>query len=376
MSSLKELLKESDIQLQAETLLKALSPETIYKVDLGRHLDSWARKKQHLYELFGNKLKIEQEVVSYVSPEVISRRIDKFIIRDLGDNKVYFLVKLFLENKVSAKEIGQNYLDNNITFFGSRFNKGMKISRILPRLCNSKYSEKVQIAYSRVVESFSYTGKAVLSIDPLDYLTMSENGSNWRSCHALDGEYRTAVLAYMMDSASVIAYVTTNEIETPASKIRYADKLWRQVVWFSNPVVSEIEFAIQSRQYPGKNKSNNSTIESMIAKLFEDKYGCSNKALKVGRDDLDDMMKEPNHYREMWYNDIRRGSITKSNVIMPEYFTDKFEQNQYIFYRKVEIGVADIYCACGCGMDLNDPNWLFCSSVEDDDDEYDNEEEE
>lgn len=374
MSSLKELLLQTDTQSDAERIVKRLTDESsIFNVDLTLHLKSWAKNKQHLFELFGNKLRVEQEVTSYVSDEMVSDKIDRFLSRDL-DGTQYFLIQNFLRAKLSNKEIGQNYLDQDVTFFKTRFNKGMKISRILPRLCDSRYSEHVQKAYSRVVESFTFTGKAVLSIDPVDYITMSE-GSNWRSCHALDGEFRTGIFGYMMDSASVVAYVTNKDIDVGQGVV-YPDKMWRQIVWFSNPLISEIDFAIQSRQYPSKNKSNNKTIESMIIKLLEDKHGHPNKPLKLTQADLLDMMKEPNVYTDMWYNDIRRGSISKANVIMPEYFIDKFESNTGAFYKKVCIGVRDIYCGCGCGLELNDPGVLFCSSIDDyEDDEYDNEEE-
>ena len=40
-------------------------------------------------------------------------------------------------------------------------------------------------------------GYLYLSIHPLDYLSISETNHGWRSCHALDGEYRNGNLSYL-----------------------------------------------------------------------------------------------------------------------------------------------------------------------------------
>lgn len=41
----------------------------------------------------------------------------------------------------------------------------------------------------------------------LRFLTSSVNTYNWRSCHALDGEYRAGNLSYMADNVTFMCYI-------------------------------------------------------------------------------------------------------------------------------------------------------------------------
>jgi hypothetical protein len=57
------------------------------------------------------------------------------------------------------------------------------------------------------------TGRLCFSVHPLDFLSMSENNCGWRSCQALDGDFRAAALAYMIDSSTVVAYIEEEDTE-------------------------------------------------------------------------------------------------------------------------------------------------------------------
>ena len=47
-----------------------------------------------------------------------------------------------------------------------------------------------------ILQDVKVSGDLVLSVHPLDYLSISDNNHNWYSCHSLDGEYGAGNLGY------------------------------------------------------------------------------------------------------------------------------------------------------------------------------------
>ena len=83
----------------------------------------------------------------------------------------------------------------------------------------------------------------VISLNPLDYLTMSV-GVNWRSCHHIDGgSWRGGCMSYMLDNTSMITYV----INTLDDKIHETPKYYRQMYHYDN------DLFVQNRLYPQAN---------------------------------------------------------------------------------------------------------------------------
>ena len=347
---------------------------------LKHHLKSWAKNKNHIYKLFGNKLKMEQEVDSFISKKEIEKIVLKFC-KEIQHNVELSLVYNFLHSKIMDEryeEIASNYLQENMEYFGVKFNAGMKISRILPRLTTKKYSEWIQVEYSKIVQSFSVKGTAILSIDPVDYVTMSENTSGWRSCHALDGEYRTGTLAYMMDGTSVVAYVKTKDIVHKygyTHEVRISDKMWRQMVFIETDSVQGGPLAVQSRQYPSKNSSNAGTISNMIIELFKGHTGNEYHMVKEESSELARIVEDVNSCN-LWYNDITRGSFGKGRIILPKAFRDMHDMVMACGYPAILVGVEEIPCACGCNNYLEEADYLYYESRYDDEDDYYNEDEE
>ena len=373
-------LKLSDYKYDEDNLHRVVeiySPEG-YTPYLKRHLKSWAVNKNHIYKLFGNKLKIEQEVDSFLSQREIEKIVKAFL-KGIKNNVELSLVYNFLNSKINYEkhdEIASNYLQENMEYFGVKFNAGMKISRILPRLTTKKYSDWIQVEYSKIVQSFSVKGTAVLSIDPVDYVTMSENTSGWRSCHALDGEYRTGTLAYMMDGSSIVAYVKTKDIENTygaAHKVIVPDKMWRQMV-FINTDKEFIPLAIQSRQYPSKNSSNAGTISNMLIELLKEHTGNEYHMVKEDNSELARIVEDVNS-SNMWYNDIVRGSFSKGRAILPKAFRNIDDIIMTFGYITIFVGVEYIPCACGCNNYLEEADYLYYESRYEDDDYYEEDEE-
>lgn len=104
------------------------------------------------------------------------------------------------------------------------------------------------------INPFTITRHTVLSLNPIDYWTMSF-GSNWASCHTIDKEnlrrtshnyngcYSSGTESYMLDESSFIMYTVTPEFDENKG-LENADKERRCVFFYGEDKL------IQSRVYP------------------------------------------------------------------------------------------------------------------------------
>lgn len=137
-----------------------------------------------------------------------------------------------------------------ITKTGLEIKKGSKIIRAFKHFIkDEELLRNLQDRASRLIQENSVTGTLCLSVNPLDFLSVSENAANWRSCHALDGEFRSGGLSYMLDKSTIIAYLRTDEkVKLPhfPESVPWNNKLWRCMIHFS----SDFNMMMAGRQYP------------------------------------------------------------------------------------------------------------------------------
>ena len=114
---------------------------------------------------------------------------------------------------------------------------------------NKETLEKLQDEASQLIQENCVTGYLCFSVHPLDFLSASENTYRWRSCHALDGEYRCGNLSYLMDDCTAICYLKgEDEVILPLfpSSVPWNSKKWRTWIYFSN----DESMLFFGRQYP------------------------------------------------------------------------------------------------------------------------------
>lgn len=136
---------------------------------------------------------------------------------------------------------------------------GMKTSRAFNRMC-AQYKintlaeyQRLYARYSDMVAGGKRKMKFFISLNPLDYLTMSF-GNSWASCHTIDrhnvrnmpdsysGTYCGGTVSYMLDSTSIITYVhmdMPDDVET--------GKIYRNMFHYADGKL------IQGRIYPQGN---------------------------------------------------------------------------------------------------------------------------
>ena len=162
---------------------------------------------------------------------------------------------------------------------------GQKTSRVINKICTYLGYDKAD-GYNREFAKFAdslnpmkITRHTVLSLNPLDYLTMSF-GNSWSSCHTIDktnkrhmpnsysGCYSSGTISYMLDGASMVFYTVDSEYDSN----EYWDqpKINRQMFHYC------ADKLVQGRLYPQDNDgcsdlytANRVIVQEIIAKIFE-----------------------------------------------------------------------------------------------------------
>lgn len=184
---------------------------------------------------------------------------------------------------------------------------GMKTSRAFNRMC-TKYKlntlpdyNKLFAKYSDMVSGLKRKMKFFISLNPLDYLTMSF-GNSWSSCHTIDrsnirdmpdsysGMYCGGTLSYMLDGTSIITYVHNDMPESIED-----GKVYRNMFHYENGAL------IQARIYPQGNDGATDLYKefrAVVHKELADMLGVSNNWEYSDRSAYKNTSSTGVHYRD------------------------------------------------------------------------------
>lgn len=147
---------------------------------------------------------------------------------------------------------------------------GQKTSRVINKLCvflgydkHPEYNRE----FAKFADSLSpmtIKRHTVLSLNPLDYLTMSF-GNSWASCHTIDkenkrnmpnsyeGQYSSGTMSYMLDPSSMVFY--TIDTAYDGDEYYFQPKIHRQMFHWGEQKL------VQGRLYPQDNDYNSQEYE-------------------------------------------------------------------------------------------------------------------
>ena len=246
------MTKEEAIKLVQTDFENVITYSQNYCQDIysDKILDQWYENKKDFIESMGGLIyEIKTPVNFELSLEEQSKKIDKFIkaLRDIYHNED-------LGWFVNSNRTGffSNYVVNDYEYNGKKIPKGMKLVKAFKFFFSDPVIiDMVQSEASRIIQENKVEGILCFSVHPLDFLSSSENTYNWRSCHALDGEFRAGNLSYMCDNATVICYLkSANEGNVRLSafppNIPWNSKKWRMLMYINT--TKNALFA--GRQYP------------------------------------------------------------------------------------------------------------------------------
>lgn len=228
----------NEIQEQFNEILSKTQNIDLKNINTDNIFVKWWDNKKDIYKKFGNKLILElPEPITFSMSEDEKENLFQSYIDYIFDyvyvNSNIDLIETFLKNQK------ETFFDNKVEKLNPDFpqiTNGMKISKALKFFIEEPSElRKAQEEYSRILQNLKITGKFCLSIHPLDFLSVSENNNNWRSCHAMNGEYRSGNLNYMLDSTTIVAYIKGEKDEKihGLGNFVWNSKKWRTLI-FSN----------------------------------------------------------------------------------------------------------------------------------------------
>ena len=186
-------------------------------------------------------------VTFHISQDSKERRLEnliQYISNEYGYEK---LCNFILNNKESFY---QNEVTHSYEYKDKKIPKGAKLIKSFKNFVDGKNAlTDIQSRASQLIQEDTVTGTLCFSVHPLDYLSSSENTYNWRSCHALDGEYCAGNLSYMIDKSTIICYLKgANNVKLPMfpEDVPWNSKKWRVLIYVSD--YWDLLFA--GRQYP------------------------------------------------------------------------------------------------------------------------------
>lgn len=201
--------------------------------------EQWLEAKKNIIEAMDGEL-------IYTSPEKVSFELSR---SEKLNRVTEFIetVSLSWENVELARFIDENregffsnlVVEERTTPNGNKIPKGMKLVRAFKFFEDDKeILEKIQNKASMLIQEDKIEGYLCFSVHPLDFLSSSENTYNWRSCHALDGEYRCGNLSYMVDKSTVMVYLKTDNNDSVLPNfpedVKWNSKKWRMLLFLSD----------------------------------------------------------------------------------------------------------------------------------------------
>ena len=210
----------------------------------------WLEAKRDFIEAFGGQLIYEwPEKVSFeLGSREKSLRLDDFIgvLENRYEN--YDLAEFVRANREGF--FSNQVVEPYTTSKGDIIPKGMKLLRAFKFFeSDANALEAEQNAASMIIQEDKIEGTLCLSVHPLDFLSTSENTHNWRSCHALDGEYRSGNLSHMIDHSTFICYLKSSKNEKLPNfppDVPWNSKKWRVLFYMSD----RWDMIFAGRQYP------------------------------------------------------------------------------------------------------------------------------
>lgn len=250
-------------------------------IGLDAWLENWSHANQQLYKLLGNEL-IKTYDLEYEKPKFIFENeiLESIIANNFVFDFEHEFVKKFLGEKDYLTDddcFAFGALTKNQCFFDGvistkikikkpnakttlQIQPGTKIFKALNKVIkyysdeftfNIEAFENLQKKYAILMTQKRIKTKFCISIHPMDYLTMSDNNSNWQSCMNWrhEGCYRVGTIE-MMNSNNVLCCYLLNpsshtfvfdektiDEETGEILGTWNNKSWRQLFYITKDII-------------------------------------------------------------------------------------------------------------------------------------------
>lgn len=253
-----------------------------YSTDaLNRIIDEWGRNKETIISLFKNHPNYREDQFMVAFDQDYDRAVNRNALYEFASwiydslldqieldeirftwEEAYTIDRLIRE--YDAKTVDADTVSAWKSILpDAKLHEGMKTSRAVNKICGylgldkkPEYNRKFA-RYADGLNPLKVVRHTVISVNPLDYLTMSF-GNSWASCHTIDkenkrgmpntyeGQYSSGTISYMLDGTSFIMY-TIDKNFSGEDYWRSDGKINRQMFHLGE------DFLVQGRMYPQDN---------------------------------------------------------------------------------------------------------------------------
>ena len=231
--------------------------------------------------------------------------------------------------------------------------------------------EDFRIKHSMILNDKHTKGTMCISIHPMDFMTMSDNASDWSSCMSWKnaGCYRIGTVEMMNSNCVLCCYIKgKNDFTFNKGEEHWNNKRWRILAYYNKDII------MSGKPYPFYNEALCKIVIAKIKELAETNLG---RKFSFGPELYKDMIHidsagkmDQNRYW-MEYNDIKNNIIWDTNGMYNDMLNDT-DMSYWCYRNKVEhkkiynvSGKAPCLC-CGKSV-IERSEW-----IEDYNDRFDN----
>ena len=271
---------------------------------LEKWLQNWSHSNQKLFKLLGNQF-IQKIEYSYEKNRYEIESDFRSLLRTHPFRDSYHefhhnvIVPLYTDDKISMDaRAGFNHLTDLINFVEDKTFYGIKIKLDGKKCLQIPEGTKPMRAFQKIITYFKdewkfedfedfrlkhslilndkyVRGKLCFSIHPLDFMTMSDNDSNWSSCMSWtdEGCYHIGTVEMMNSNNVMCCYLENDDslynfakhgthVDDPL--FTWNNKLWRVLAYVTKDII------MAGKAYPYRNKELSIAVIDGIKKLAED----------------------------------------------------------------------------------------------------------
>lgn len=329
-------------------------------IGIDDYLVHWAKEKKHLCKLLGGDLMVKipyslEKNADIIKGEFRTLATHTFIYKYIdaieslkvqgvidGETEIALKSLCKISHLIEDKSIKIKFKKEDCKKT-LQIQPDMKPIRALGKVIdyfqlNRLSFEKFRIQHSMILNDRVIKGNLVLSIHPLDYLTMSDNASNWTSCMSWmgDGCYHIGTVEMMNSNNVVCCYVEgntdfyfgekDNEETKEKSEFYWNNKKWRQLFYVTKDIM------VNGKSYPFERKELSINILKELQKLSKANL---NHSYQFGPERYKDMIHINNNNamdrNRKW---IRSKTAIKKNIIFDTkgMYNDMINDNSFEYW--------------------------------------------
>lgn len=310
-------------------------------------LREWNKNKTKLFKAFGRKLRVAKQISIPKDTAIIASELDTiyhpyifWYKEDIQDyirhpeqansmirnefiqtvlffwakknycrQDLYTLSRLFLHKNLVKGYICSLEADEPYHFhdFKCTIKNGMKTIRTIQKVLKATKFPKMELfeewrnKVSLVQTSDVIHAKLVLSIHPIDFMTMSDNACNWSSCMSWShrGCYHAGTLEMMNSNLAAVAYLESDSeyalhLNETGEVYPIPNKSWRSLVYIHKDII------LCGKSYPYSKNEITFHVLDLARSLVKNNLNWNYKFINQEYRDMKNI--DGNYYLRDWFN--------------------------------------------------------------------------